>query len=85
MDQRLLDRLGRAVPTALDDLVVGVRLEQLRRARRRVVVAGGVSKLEAIAAALAGGWVDVLVVDRGTAQALATRTTGPLPTMAPAV
>ncbi|GAA1910129.1 sugar-binding transcriptional regulator [Nocardioides marmoribigeumensis] len=85
LDQRLLDAAGEPVVTELDDLVVGATLDQVRRAGRRVVVAGGASKLEAIAAALAGGWVDVLVVDLGTAQALATRTTDPLPTVAPAV
>ena len=85
LDQRLIDANGRAVMTDLDDLVVGATLDQVRRAGRRVVVAGGASKVDAIAAALAGGWVDVLVVDLATAQALGTRTTGPLPAMASAV
>ena len=79
LDQRLIDADGAPVVTELDDLVVGATLEQLRAAGRRVVVAGGASKLEALAAALRGGWVDVLIVDHVTAQGLTTRTTTPLP------
>jgi DNA-binding transcriptional regulator LsrR (DeoR family) len=36
-------------------------------------VAGGSSKHEALAAALAGGWVDVLMTDRATADHLVSR------------
>jgi DNA-binding transcriptional regulator LsrR (DeoR family) len=75
IDQRLLGPDGLPVVTALDDLVVGATLEQVRNARRRVVVAGGASKLVALEAALRGGWIDVLVVDRPTAQGLADRAT----------
>lgn len=68
LNQRFLDTAGRPVVTDLDDLVVGVTLEQLRRARRRVVVAGGRNKHAAIAAALRGGWVDTLMTDLRTAR-----------------
>lgn len=67
VNQRFLDASGRPLPTPLDDLVVGVSLSQLAAARRRVVVAGGLEKRESIAAALRGGWIDVLVTDRDTA------------------
>ncbi|TXR52650.1 sugar-binding transcriptional regulator [Quadrisphaera setariae] len=70
--QRFVDADGRPVATPLDDLVVGVRLEQLRRAGRRVVVAGGRSKHAAVRACLAGGWVDTLVTDAATAEHLLT-------------
>ena len=79
LDQRLIGHAGEAVRTELDDLVVGATLEQLRRARCRVVVAGGDDKVVPLAAALRGGWVDVLVTDLGTAEALVTRTPEPLP------
>lgn len=79
LDQRMLDAAGDPVVTPLDDLVVGVGLEQLRRARRRVVVAGGLSKAAAIETALRGGWVDVLVIDRETAGALTAGAADPLP------
>lgn len=62
-----LDANGAPVESELDDLVVGVTLEQLRSARRRWAVAGGHRKHLAIRAALAGGWVDALVTDASTA------------------
>lgn len=70
LNQRFLDAAGSVVPTALDDLVVGSTLEQLRKARRRAVVAGGQAKHESIAAALRGGWVDLLITDVATGRAL---------------
>jgi DNA-binding transcriptional regulator LsrR (DeoR family) len=51
------------VRTPLDDLVVGVTLDQLRRARTRWAVAGGKDKVAILRAALVGGWVDHLVTD----------------------
>lgn len=70
LNQRFLDAAGRPVPTPLDDLVVGVTLVQLAEARRRVLVAGGVEKRQPIAAALRGGWIDVLITDFDTAMSL---------------
>ena len=67
LDQRFLDESGQALPTGLDELVVGVSLAQLARARRRIVVAGGSDKHAPIAAALRGGWIDVLLTDQLTA------------------
>lgn len=68
---RYVDATGQPVHTDLDDLTIGVTLEQLARARRRMAVVGGASKRAAIEAVLAGGWVDVLVTDRTTAHQLA--------------
>lgn len=65
-----LDADGVPIETGLHDLVVGVTLEQLRAARRRWAVAGGPRKHAAVRAALAGGWVDTLVTDTGTAEFL---------------
>ncbi len=72
VNQRFLDRSGAAVRTPLDDLVVGSTLDQIRRAGRRIVVAGGRDKLDPLVAALAGGWVDLLVTDTVTAGWLVT-------------
>ncbi len=47
-------------------------LEQLQRAPRTLGVAGGVRKLSAIQGALRGRWVNVLITDRFTAEALAS-------------
>ena len=64
---RFLDADGAPVRTALDDLVIGVTLEQVRRARARLAVAGGKDKYAVLRAALVGGWVDHLVTDTATA------------------
>ena len=65
-----LDAEGRPVDGELDDLVVGITRDQLRSARRRWAVAGGVRKHQAIRAALSGGLVDTLVTDTETAEYL---------------
>ena len=79
LNQRYVDAAGRPLHCSLDDLVVGVTLAQLSRARRRVVVAGGQSKHVAIEAALRGGWVDTLMTDLRTARhLLASRPAGGL-------
>jgi DNA-binding transcriptional regulator LsrR (DeoR family) len=71
-----LDAEGVPIETELNDLVVGVTLDQLRSARRRWAVAGGPRKHQAIRAALIGGWVDTLITDTGTAEFLLS---GPVP------
>ncbi|MFI7481502.1 sugar-binding transcriptional regulator [Kocuria sp. M1R5S2] len=65
-----LDADGVPVEGGLDELVIGVTLDQIRSARRRWAVAGGRRKHAAVRAALAGGWVDTLVTDADTAEFL---------------
>ena len=72
--QRFIDSEGRPIKTPLDDLVVGVSLDQIRKAGQRMLIAGGSSKHEPIAAALAGKWIDTLVTDVGVASYLLNRT-----------
>jgi DNA-binding transcriptional regulator LsrR (DeoR family) len=64
---RFLGANGAPVRTPLDDLVVGVTVEQLHRARNRWAVAGGKDKYEVLRAALTGRWIDRLVTDTATA------------------
>ena len=54
----------------LDDIVIGITLEQLRNCRRSIVVGGGASKYDAIRAALLGRWINTLVTDVSTAKQL---------------
>ena len=70
LHQRFIDANGKPVATPLDDLVIGISLDQLRRAKRRIAVAGGKSKHQALAAALNGKWLDVLVTDANSAISL---------------
>lgn len=72
LHQRFIDGRGQPVNTELDKLVVGMTLDQLRNAGRRIAVAGGAAKHRAIAAALAGKWIDVLVTDVNIANSLMT-------------
>jgi DNA-binding transcriptional regulator LsrR (DeoR family) len=67
---RFFDRHGRPVNTPLNDRVIGMSLEQLKRVRRSVGVAGGKRKHEAIQGALEGGLINVLIADRFTAERL---------------
>ncbi|MGX9848547.1 sugar-binding transcriptional regulator [Limimaricola litoreus] len=65
-----LDAEGRPVATGLSARTVAPALEVLR-SRRVVALAGGPDKVAAIAAVLRGGWLDGLITDEATAQALA--------------
>lgn len=67
---RFLDAMGNPIATELDELVLGVTLTQLRAARRRIGVAGGRSKFDAVRAAVRGGWIDTLITDQRTAERL---------------
>ena len=67
---RFFDRGGKPVRTPLDRRVIAMELDQLRRVRRSVGLAGGRRKLDAIRGALAGGWINVLITDRFTASRL---------------
>lgn len=68
--QRYFDATGALVHSDLDDRVVGIDAETLRRIPRRVGIAGGESKHAAVHAALTGAWVNVLLTDTGTAESL---------------
>lgn len=61
---------GAHVESDLDDRVVGIDVEAFRRIPRRVGIAGGLRKVEAIRAAMRGEWVDVLITDLATASRL---------------
>lgn len=65
---RFLDARGVPVESPLDSLVTGVTLNQLRAAKRRWIVAGGLSKYRAIKAVLLGDWADTFVTDTATAR-----------------
>ena len=64
---RFFDVHGAPVSSSLDERVIGITAEQLRRIDRCVGVAGGARKYDAILGALRGGWINVLVTDRATA------------------
>jgi DNA-binding transcriptional regulator LsrR (DeoR family) len=70
---RFFDSAGISVPNDLDNRVLGIDPDTLRAIPRRIGFAGGPRKHEAIHAAIIGGWVNVLVTDIATANALLSR------------
>jgi DNA-binding transcriptional regulator LsrR (DeoR family) len=68
---RFFDATGSPIRAPFDDRVIGMELEQLRSVRRSVGIAGGRRKIAAIRGAARGGYVNVLITDLLTAQALA--------------
>jgi DNA-binding transcriptional regulator LsrR (DeoR family) len=70
---RFFDAAGEPVQSSLDTRVVGIDPKTLRAIPRRIGLAGGESKHQAIRAAVRGGWVNVLLTDVGTARALLDR------------
>lgn len=67
---RFIDRDGNSISSELDDLIIGVSVDQLRACQRTIAVGGGPSKHAAIRGALVGGWVNTLVTDVVTARKL---------------
>jgi DNA-binding transcriptional regulator LsrR (DeoR family) len=67
---RYFDADGRCVESEIDERIIGISLEQLKRGPRVVAASGGPDKVPAIRAALRGGLVDVLVTDSVTARRL---------------
>lgn len=63
----LVDAEGGSVPPPPDVHLLAADIEQLRRAKRVVAVAGGQHKIDAIHAALRTGVIDVLLTDEPTA------------------
>ena len=67
---RYFDAEGRGVESEINDRIIGITLEQLKRGPKVVAVSGGPHKVPAIGAALRGGLIDVLVTDSVTAEKL---------------
>jgi DNA-binding transcriptional regulator LsrR (DeoR family) len=74
---RYFDADGTVVGSQFDDRVVGIAPDQFQAIPRRVGVAGGERKHDAILGALRGGWLNVLVTDVDTAARLAEAPVAP--------
>jgi len=70
---RFIDAGGRAVGGNHDERMVGITLEELRQVPSRICVAGGASKIAAIAATLETGYATHFVTDIATGEALLSR------------
>lgn len=67
---RFIDANGLPVHVELNERIIGIDLDQLRKIPRVVGVAGGTNKIAPIRAALRGKLIDVLITDQTTAEAL---------------
>jgi DNA-binding transcriptional regulator LsrR (DeoR family) len=67
---RYFDAQGKPVLEEHEDYVVSMPLPELRKVRRVLGLAGGPQKVQAIAGAMRGGYLDILITDLLTAQAL---------------
>jgi len=67
---RFYDKSGNLVKTGLENRVISMSLEQLRKVSRAVGVAGGSRKYAGILGALRGHWINILVTDHFTASRL---------------
>ena len=61
---------GIPVLSDTEDPAIGIDLEKLKKCPKVIALAGGVEKTAAITAALIGGYIDILVIDKLTAQLL---------------
>lgn len=67
---RFFDAWGRCDGFAINERVVGIALDDLRRLPRVIAVARGLPKARSILAALRGGYMTVLATDDTTARAI---------------
>ena len=65
---RFYDAQGKPIHSPVDDLVIGITLEELKNIDTVVGVSGGPEKVTSVKAALLGGYINVLVTDQLTAQ-----------------
>jgi DNA-binding transcriptional regulator LsrR (DeoR family) len=64
------DRDGNEIRSFIDDRLIGLGLTDLKEIPWSVLVAGGEQKIEAVHAAMLGGYFNVLVTNAGTASVL---------------
>jgi DNA-binding transcriptional regulator LsrR (DeoR family) len=67
---RFFDADGVLIESDLNQRVVGIESDRLRAVPRKIGIAGGTVKFEAIRGAARGKWIDVLITDRTTAERL---------------
>lgn len=67
---RFFDIEGNICSEEINNRTVGIDLPELRKKEKSILVAGGERKVEAIQAALAGKYANILITDQFTAQSL---------------
>jgi DNA-binding transcriptional regulator LsrR (DeoR family) len=67
---RYFNAQGDPVGSSFDQRVIGIDRDDIMRIPRRLAVAGGADKTDAIRGAARGGWITVLITDLTVAEAL---------------
>jgi DNA-binding transcriptional regulator LsrR (DeoR family) len=67
---RFFDRHGNAIDDEIDQRVIGLEPEQIKKIPRVIGIAGGADKHIPVLAAVKGNWVNVLITDELTANFL---------------
>lgn len=67
INSHFYDKDGNKCQTILQDRVIGMSLDQLRKVRYVMAVAGGENKIDAIIGALKGRIVNIIITDNKTA------------------
>ncbi|MBO6638923.1 MAG: hypothetical protein JJ920_11835 [Roseitalea sp.] len=67
---RFVDRQGRQVHAPPDDRLIAITIDQLRRAKKKLLIAGGAERREAVLASIRGDLVTHLCVDEKLARRL---------------
>jgi len=67
---RYFDGTGNEMNPQIEERVIAIDATTMKAIPRRIAVAGGEQKLNAIRAAIEGGWVNVLITDAETARQL---------------
>ncbi|MFB4167219.1 sugar-binding transcriptional regulator [Virgibacillus sp. JSM 102003] len=70
ISSRFFDAVGKEVDHPLNNRVIGLNLDEIRNIPEVIGIVEGSYKLESIEAALKGGYLNVLITDDRTAQAL---------------
>ncbi|MBQ2948460.1 MAG: sugar-binding transcriptional regulator [Clostridia bacterium] len=65
-----LDKDGQLIPTPIEERLISTPLEKLKAMSNVIGLAAGEQKIEAIRAALRGGYLDILITDEPTATLL---------------
>ncbi|MFC7392830.1 sugar-binding transcriptional regulator [Scopulibacillus cellulosilyticus] len=67
---RFFDREGHICSESLNNRTIGIELNHLKKKEQSVLAAGGMKKIDAIHAAIKGGYANVLATDQFTAKFL---------------
>lgn len=67
---RFIDIHGNPVISKLEELTIGITIEEMKKVDTVIAIAGGLEKINVIKGALSGNLIDVLITDQMTATAL---------------